>query len=176
MKTDAATHTITLDVHSVERLLDADGSPLLCPRIHPDAARSIFHDAEGRRPNGGFQVAIRVPPHDLPRGSEVETAIHAHFAAETEDPGYELRETLWRGGYSLLLALLAVASLVMFAEWLQVLGQGRLYKYLGESLIIIGWVTLWTPIELLMFDHFPIRRRRSLARVLARSRVVLETR
>jgi len=116
------------------------------------------------------------PPHDLPRGSEIETAIHAHFAAETADAGYELRETLRRGGYSLLLALLVVASLVMFAEWLQVLGQGRLYKYLGESLIIIGWVTLWTPIELLMFDHFPIRRRRNLARALARSRIVLETR
>jgi hypothetical protein len=72
--------------------------------------------------------------------------------------------------------LLAVAKLVVFAEWLQVFSQGRFYKYLSESLIIIGWVTLWKPIELLLFDHFPIRRRRNLARALAPSRVLLETR
>ena len=176
MKKSAATNTITLDVHSVQRLLDAEGSPLLCPRIHPEAARSIFHDAERQRVNGDFQVAIRVPAQDLPRGSEVEAAIHAHFAAESADAGCELRETLRRGGYGPLIALLVVASLVMFAEWLQVFGQGRLYKYLSESLIIIGWVTLWTPIELLLFEHFPIRCGRNLTWALAHSRVVLETR
>jgi hypothetical protein len=163
-------------VHSVERLLDADGSPLLYPRIRPEAAGRIFYDAEGQGPNGSFRVAIRVPPQDLPRGSEVEATPHAHFATETANAGCELREALRSGGYSLLLALLAVAGLVMFAEWLQVLGEGRLYKYLGESLIIIGWVTLWTPIELPLFDHFPIRRRRNIARTLARSHAVLEPR
>ena len=140
MKTGATTNTITLDVHSVERLLDSDGSPLLGPRIHPEAARSIFRDAEGLRADNGFQVAIRVPPQDLPRRPEVEAAIHAHFAAATADAGFELRETLRRGGYGLLIALLAVATLVMFAEWLQVFSQGRFYTYLSESLIIIGWV------------------------------------
>ncbi len=113
-----------LNVHSVERLLDSDGSPLLGPRIHPEAARSIFRDAEGLRADDGFQVAIRFPPADLPRRPEVEAAIHAHFAAETADAGYELRETLRRGGYGLLTALLAVATLVVFAEWLQVFSQG----------------------------------------------------
>ncbi|HEY5952745.1 MAG TPA: hypothetical protein VIT18_00180 [Terrimicrobiaceae bacterium] len=72
----ATTNTITLDVHSVERLLDSDGSPLLGPRIHPEAARSIFRDAEGLRADNGFQVAIRVPQQDLPRRPEVEAAIH----------------------------------------------------------------------------------------------------
>ena len=48
MKTGAAPDTITLNVHSVERLLDADGSPLLCPRIHPEAARSILYDADAQ--------------------------------------------------------------------------------------------------------------------------------
>jgi hypothetical protein len=64
----------------------------------------------------------------------------------------------------------------MFAEWLQVFSQGRFEKYLSESLIIIGWVTLWNPIQLLLFDHFPIRRRRNLAGARARSRVLLATR
>ncbi|HEY5952744.1 MAG TPA: hypothetical protein VIT18_00175, partial [Terrimicrobiaceae bacterium] len=32
-----------------------------------------------------------------------------------------------------------MATLVMFAEWLQVFSQGRFYKYLSESLIIIDW-------------------------------------
>ena len=54
----------------------------------------------------------------------------------------------------LLIALLAVATLVMFLEWLEVFGQERIYNHLREGLTIIGWVTLWNPIELLLVDTF----------------------
>jgi hypothetical protein len=32
---------LRFDVHSVDRLLDRDGSPLIGPRIHPEVARAI---------------------------------------------------------------------------------------------------------------------------------------
>ena len=146
------------------------------PRVSPEAARSILHGADAQSRSAGFQIQIRVPSEDLPRESEVEKAIKSHFVAEAADAGRELRETMRRGWQGLLLALLVVASLVFFSDWLKVLGTGRFNTYLGESLIIIGWVTLWSPAQLLVFDHFPIRRRRNLARALPRSRVVLETR
>jgi hypothetical protein len=44
VKTSAATNAITLDVRSIERLLDADESPLLCPCV---SSELVFSSVEG---------------------------------------------------------------------------------------------------------------------------------
>ncbi len=66
-----------------------------------------------------------------------------------------------------------VAALVILAEFLQTLGTGRFYELLGESLVIIGWVTLWGPLDLLLFERHRIRRRRNTAKMLSAAQVAL---
>jgi hypothetical protein len=136
--------------------------------------QGIFFTARTRNPGAPVsKFRRRVPPQDLPHESEVETAIESRLLTEAADAGRELRETMRKAWQGLLFALLVVAGLVFLAHWLEVLGIRRFCHYLGESLIIIGWVTRWSPAQLLLFDHFLIRRRRNLARALARSHVVL---
>ena len=45
-----------------------------------------------------------------------------------------------------------------------------------ESLTIIAWVALWRPAELLLYEHWPVRRQRQLARRLAQARITLRIR
>jgi hypothetical protein len=35
-------------------------------------------------------------------------------------------------------------------------------------MIIVAWVAIWSPAELLLYAHLPVRRRRNLAQALAR--------
>lgn len=164
---------IRLQVRSVDCLLDVEGSPLIGPRIHPEVAQTLYHDAEEFGGKNRFRIEVGVPPTETSRISEVTLAIHTHFHTQERDASSELRETFSNGRISLFFAMLVVAALVIISEWMQAFGQGRLYTLLGESLIIIAWVTLWMPADMLLFSHLPIRRRRNIARALSRAEIIL---
>ena len=38
---------------------------------------------------------------------------------------------------------------------------------IGEGLLILGWVAMWRPVEVLLDDWWPLARRRALLRRLA---------
>jgi hypothetical protein len=42
-----------------------------------------------------------------------------------------------------------------------------------ESLVIVGWVVLWRPVEMCLYDWLPVVRRRRLYRRLAESQVTV---
>jgi hypothetical protein len=46
----------------------------------------------------------------------------------------------------------------------------RLFR---ESLIIVGWVALWRPLEIFLYDWWPIARSRQLYKRLAAASVTL---
>ncbi len=164
---------ISFGVRSVEFLLDIEGSPLVLPRVHPDVARWIYEEASDLPRHALPEIVISVPPEDLGKQKEVEQAVHSHFQFQARDTGIELRDTLNKGWLSLLVALLLVLALILAAEFMQRFGDGYLNVLLRESLIIIGWVTLWVPVETLLFEHFPIRRKRNLSQKLAQASVRL---
>jgi len=52
----------------------------------------------------------------------------------------------------------------------------ELGQFVEEGLIILGWVANWRPIEIFLYDWWPILRRRRLLRRLAVADVVLAPR
>jgi hypothetical protein len=49
--------------------------------------------------------------------------------------------------------------------------QESLWHTLVDSLVILGWVVLWRPAELLLYDWWPVRRRMQLYRRLIAAKV-----
>lgn len=163
-----------LSVRSVDRLLDIDASPLAEPGIHPDVARAIRAEAAEHPRRSRFCIAVTVPAADLDRQSEVETAIQTHFREELAKYREELRTIAYKGRRTFAVALLAVGLLIAISEAVLLLGDGRLFSVLSESLIIVAWVSLWGPAETLLFARFPVLRQRDLANSLAIARVELK--
>ncbi|MCQ1538528.1 hypothetical protein FTO68_05950 [Methanocalculus taiwanensis] len=52
--------------------------------------------------------------------------------------------------------------------------QGSLAELIAESLIIIGWVALWKPVQFFLYDLWPIRKRRRLCEKIAVSDLVVK--
>jgi len=44
---------------------------------------------------------------------------------------------------------------------------GARSRILDEGLLIIGWVALWRPLEIFLYDWWPIRRKQAVLRQLA---------
>ena len=64
---------------------------------------------------------------------------------------------------------LSVPVLFLTASQLtSTLPEGALRQVLREGLVIMGWVAMWRPLELLLYDWWPLfERRRRLARIVA---------
>jgi hypothetical protein len=52
-------------------------------------------------------------------------------------------------------------------------GPGRLSAFLHESLLIGGWVVMWRPLEIFLYDWWPIRAEARLLERLAKMPVHL---
>jgi hypothetical protein len=84
-------------------------------------------------------------------------ALQAHFRRRATLLRRDLRRLVRRGlvslaiGVSFLALLFAAARLV---NWL--MGEGALASLFKESLIIGGWVAMWRPLEIFLYDWWPI--------------------
>jgi hypothetical protein len=77
---------------------------------------------------------------------------------------------LGRRGLLFALSALAVALAVSWIIQNEVLfgPAGAMRNLLGEALVIAGWVAMWRPVEMLLFDTIaPVRQNRHLRRLLA---------
>ena len=95
-------------------------------------------------------------------------AIHEFFRQRAEAYRRRLRELLRRGRTSLLIGLTVLAAAIALGDFLATLMKtGRLGEILRESLTIGGWVSMWRPLEIFLYDWWPIRREAQLSDRLA---------
>jgi hypothetical protein len=165
---------IRMEVRSVDQLLDPENSPFPGPRLDPAAGERILNMARNSPKATNFIVEFTVPVADLGREDEVRKALDVLAWEAMEDAEKELREIFRNGRFSLFIGFIAVALLMVLTELLLLVGgESATVRAITESLIIVYWVILWRPAELLLYDHFPVRRRRGAARALARSELRL---
>jgi hypothetical protein len=56
-------------------------------------------------------------------------------------------------------------SCMLLRELAFSLGTGAISDIVGEGMLIIGWVAMWRPLEIFLYEWVPIRRR---CRILAK--------
>jgi len=98
-------------------------------------------------------------PCDLADAAAVlRDGVHTFFAERARSERRRLRELLKRGRISLVIGLAFVALTITAtrlaeAAWATT-GFARI---LDESLLILGWVALWRPLEIFLYAWWPIR-------------------
>ena len=76
---------------------------------------------------------------------------------------------------SLAVGASVLAACVVAAQYAEVVvGSAPLGRIVQESLVIMGWVANWRPLEIFLYDWWPIVRRRNLYRRLAAAKVELK--
>lgn len=69
--------------------------------------------------------------------------------------------------------LLFLAACLGVSELFAKIGQSSSSMILKESLTIGGWVAMWRPLEIYLYDWWPIRVEQRMLERLARMRVTL---
>lgn len=169
--------TIELHVRDMEQLYNSmDPSPFHERDLHPDAEQFICDWAQELSAEVPVRLAIAVdhPPQD-PRHPEIITdAIHGHFQRLMETSRLQLRRLLKDGRTSLIIGLSCLVASVLGGELIvRLMAQSPPTLVIRESLLIGGWVAMWRPIEIFLYDWWPIRNRRRLFDRLSRAQITV---
>jgi hypothetical protein len=111
---------------------------------------------------------LEEPPAGSLSVAEIEAAIRAHFEHESAQANRRLRQQRRFGHVALALGLSVLIGLLTLAEMALRLPPGHARDILREGLVITGWVAMWRPLEVLLYDWWPlVQTRKHIARILA---------
>jgi hypothetical protein len=105
----------------------------------------------------------------------VVKAIHAYFARRAKFMKLSLHRLIRRGLISLGIGLAFLGVFFLMGRILMhLVGENAFTTVLTESLIIGGWVAMWRPLEIFLYDWWPILGERRLYDRLSRIQVRID--
>jgi len=148
-----------------------DPAPMPDGELAPEVADYICNRAARFSDDGELEIHLHLP------GSEAEVArtmdltqrVQSCFRARAEEERRHLSE-VFRSGRQALAIGLAVLVVCLLLAWLVGGGDERssLARLAQESLVVIGWVVIWRPAEIFLYDWIPIEKQKKLLFRLAR--------
>ena len=168
---------IELRLRSVAQMFHTlDPSPFREGDLDTEAVEYIVGWAQELPPKRPIRLVVHLPPAELarPEAMALPDSIRRFFAGRAGREADDIRE-LFRSGRSALVIGLAILACCLFLALKVSEGpaEGGLQRVLEESLVIVGWVAIWRPAEIFLYDWLPMARRRTLLRRLAEAKVEL---
>ena len=102
--------------------------------------------------------------------SDIQAAIEHYYERLENSARLGLREQVRIGEVALLVGVAVFSICISLRGVLETALHG-LSRGLDEGLIVLGWIALWRPIEVLAYGWLPLYRKRRLYQRLARIRV-----
>ncbi len=155
-------HTISLKLRDVNQLFNSmDPSPFIEKDLDDDAEEFIVSWAQEFPPNA--LLKLRIYLDQWPAGEDpkelIRTAIHNHFAHSAQITDLEFKRLLRQGRTTLFIGLLFLASCLLLSEILLGHQAGAWAAVVREGLTIAGWVAMWRPMQIYLYDWWPLLRR-----------------
>jgi hypothetical protein len=102
---------------------------------------------------------------------DIRAAIHHYFDYRANINHLEFRHLLKQGRISLIIGLLFLGACLLISELLLRRNGGTLLIVFRESLTIAGWVAMWRPMQIFLYEWWPLRRMGRLFEKLSRMHV-----
>ena len=170
-------HNIQVHLDTLTQLFNSmDPSPFYRKDLDADAEEYILGWAEEYPLHEPISLVLHLENSTEDDVQTIATeAIHNHFANQARLARLEFRRLMRKGWRSLLIGLAALVVTVFLSEFLRRLG-GALAMVARESLLIGGWVAMWRPMQIYLYEWWPLQHRRRILLKLARMPVDVKIR
>src|SRR4051794_22075776 len=162
---------IEVHVAELKQLFNSiDPSPFRNKDLDPKAEEFIVGWAKDMPLEAPLGLVVDLDrPAGLPDEATVlRGAIHEFFLQRALAFRRRLRELFRVGRTSLVIGIIVLAAAIALGDFLASLMKGyRIGEILRESLTIGGWVSMWRPLEVFLYDWWPIRNEARLSDRLA---------
>ena len=147
--------TIEIRISSLAQLFDAlDPAPLQARALDQNVERYILASAGSHRPSESLRLLVHLSESLRAHAADATDAIHAHFCRVHQQGERTFRRRLRTGGRTLALALGVLAGSFWLRSLLSDIEGRTVAQGLSEGLLILGWVAMWRPVEILLFEHW----------------------
>ncbi len=175
MKTSASpVHQLELRVRELAQMFNSmDPTPFLNKDLDREAEAFIESWAMGYPPGSRLHITIhleQLPAEGDPSALMTE-AIHNYFIYKAGLVRRDLKQLLKQGRDSLLIGLSFVAVCLVAADFIGQHGTGTANTIARESLTIVGWVAMWRPLQIFLYDWWPLLRRIRVYKTLGHAHV-----
>ncbi|NOT41572.1 MAG: hypothetical protein HOP13_13865 [Alphaproteobacteria bacterium] len=175
MTKPAGISAIELSLREVGQIFETlDPYPFLERDLDKDAEEFIVGWARELPRDHTLRIVVHLPAAEAQSraAADLEGGMTRFFRHRAEAIGRDLRELFRIGRMSLLIGVAVLLVCVAAAQEVEfIAGDGPLASVVGESLIILGWVANWRPLEIFLYEWWPIARRRNLYRRLSTAKV-----
>ena len=154
-------HTISLKLHDISQLFNSmDPSPFIEKDLDDDAEEFIVSWAQEFPPGAPVRLCIYLDQWPAEDPEElIRTAVHNYFAHRAQISDLEFKRLLKQGRTSLVIGLLFLAACLLLSRMLLGNDAGTWAAVVRESLTIAGWVAMWRPMEIYLYEWWPLLRR-----------------
>ena len=141
-----------------------DPSPPSEKDLAPGVEEFIVAWARSVKREAGLALQIFVGTMNSPQeASTVGTAVRTFFKQRSLSAGRRLNQLFSVGRTSMLIGLTFLAGAVTLASLVdRAIGTTAVGALIRETLVIGGWVAMWRPLEIFLYDWWPISAERKL--------------
>lgn len=173
----SATHAtrISLRLRELSQLFNSmDPSPFIDRDLDQDAEEFIVSSAREAQGARTLELAIHLgTAPEAQRAAETEEAVQHYFALRAELKRREFRLLLRQGHLVLGIGLLFLTTCLFLSRVVPDMIPTTFADIVREGLIIAGWVAMWRPLEIYLYEWWPLRAEWRSLRRLATMRVRL---
>ncbi|ROH93540.1 hypothetical protein ED208_03200 [Stagnimonas aquatica] len=168
---------LEISLRSIHQLFNSlDPSPFYERDLDSHAENYLVSWAQELPPRATLSLCLRLsePPPALDGPQWIEAAVQHYFAERERLKRAELRGLLRQGRTSLGIGLLFLTACLLLSQWSQaLLPSGVMASLLRESFLVGGWVAMWRPMQIYLYDWWPLGQQALLYRRMSRMPVTL---
>jgi hypothetical protein len=170
---------IELRIERLALLFDPlDPFPIPSRDLSKRAEEFIVDWGRGLPSRAPIRIIVHAPEGEAQSADAalVGQAIQAHFANNAALVSNDLRELFRIGRISLVIGIVVLSTCIISASMIGTsIGESPVTQFFSEGLIILGWVANWRPLEIFLYDWWPLWRRLKLQRRLANASVEIRS-
>lgn len=171
-------YLIELKLTTLPQLFNSlDPAPFRDKDLDPAAEEYIVSAAEEFASETALKLVLHLPAAlcNAEQEAGVGEAIRNYFAYRAEVSRRHFARVLAQGRKAMLIGLVFLISCILAHHVIAALGkEGPFWTLLEEGFLITGWVAMWYPVNLFLYDWWPIRHRQRLYEKLAQLPVELQ--
>ena len=151
-------HWIEVRVKDSQRLFDhRDPAPFREKELDERFVEYIYSSAREFSITTPLKIIIYIEENESESvtSATIREAIQSHFSYQIELQAGNLKQFWKRAQFFLLIGILVLIVCLGSAQSLTVPLKPGLIGIFRDGLIIFGWVSVWKPIEVILFDWYP---------------------
>lgn len=158
-------HVIDVRVSDIRQLFNSlDPSPFHEKDLDRDAEEYIVSWADEVLPKVELELVVHLPPEQIAEAekSDLPRAVLNYFSYRAEVNRRRIRAQFREGRWNLSVGLAFLFACMVLREFISSMDETSLRQMLQEGLLILGWVAMWRPLQIFLYDWWPVRHRAQL--------------